>query len=76
MDRKFFVPMVRRCIYSRWFYAFLAAVCLLNALAELLDLLYPGDNPTLDVVTLALSAVSGIVALVVFLDLQLRWPRR
>jgi hypothetical protein len=63
---------VRRSIYNRWFYAFVALVCLLNAGSELLDILSPGHNLALDLVSLIASSVTALLTATVFLDLFLR----
>ncbi len=67
-----FVRFVRRSIYNRWFYAFLAIVCLLNASAEGLDISSPGQNMAVDLVSLIASIVAALLTSAVFLDLYLR----
>ncbi len=67
-----FVRFVRRSIYNRWFYAFVAFACLLNAGAEVLDIASPGQNLALDLVSLIASAVAALLTGAVFLDLFLR----
>ncbi|MGE5645132.1 MAG: hypothetical protein ACM336_05010 [Acidobacteriota bacterium] len=65
----------RRFIYSRWFYALLACVCLLDAAAETLDLLDPGSNPNLDWISLVASVVAALLALAILIDLHSRRKR-
>ena len=65
----------RRCIYSRWFYGFLALVCLLDAVTDLIDLIRPGEDRVLDVISLAGSSVAAILAAIVFADLLIRRTR-
>lgn len=70
-----FVRFVRRSIYNRWFYAFLAFVCLLNVVAEVLDVSRPDRNLALDLIDLISLVASSVAALLtgaVFLDLFLR----
>lgn len=64
--------LFRRCIYSRWFYALLAGVCVLNAVAELADILDPGKNVLLDVVSIIASMLAAVLALLILIDLQFR----
>ncbi len=64
--------LFRRCIYNRWFYAALAAVCVLDALTDLLDIARPGGHWTIDVLSFIASAVAAVFAAVVFLDLHFR----
>ncbi len=67
-----FVSFVRRSIYNRWFYAFIAFVCLLNAAAEALDISSPGQNFAVDLVSLIASSLTALLTATVFLDLFLR----
>lgn len=67
-----FVRFVRRSIYNRWFYAFVALVCLLNVAAEALDISRPGQSVPLDLLSLIASAVAALLTGAVFLDLFLR----
>ena len=61
---------VRRFIYNRWFYALLAAVCLLDAVCETFDIVTPGGYPALDVISLITSVAAAILTLLIFLDLH------
>lgn len=67
---------LRRCIYSRWFYALLALVCLLSVTAEILDILSPGENLAIDLTSLISSSIAAVLALAVFVDLQFRRTRQ
>jgi hypothetical protein len=67
-----FLSFVRRCIYNRWFYAALAVVCLLDAITDLMDLLTPGGNDTVDLLSFIASALAALFAGAVFIDLHLR----
>jgi hypothetical protein len=66
---------VRACIYNRWFYAFLAAVCLLDVATDVVDVLKPSANYVIDVISLVASAITAILTSAVFLDLQFRRRR-
>jgi hypothetical protein len=66
---------VRACIYNRWFYAFLAAVCLLDVATDVADVVKPSANYVIDVISLVASAVTAILTSAVFLDLQFRRRR-
>jgi hypothetical protein len=66
---------VRRYMYNRWFYASLAGICLLNVLAETLDLVQPGDNPAVDWISMLASGVAALLTGLVFLDLHVRVKR-
>ncbi len=64
---------VRHSIYNRWFYGFIAIVCLLNAGAELLDISSSGGrNLAIDLVSLIASIITALLTATVFLDLTLR----
>lgn len=64
---------VRRSIYNRWFYGFVAIVCLLNAGAEVLDISKSrGQNLAVDLVSLIASTITALLTATVFLDLSLR----
>jgi hypothetical protein len=62
-------------MYNRWFYASLAGICLLNVLAETLDLVQPGDNPAVDWVSMLASGLAAVLTGLVFLDLHVRIKR-
>jgi hypothetical protein len=64
--------IVRRFIYNRWFYALLAAVCLLDAVCDTFDIASPGGYPMLDVISLVTSLFAAILTLLIFIDLQRR----
>jgi hypothetical protein len=61
---------VRRCIYNRWFYAVLAAVCLLDVVCEISDILRPGSYPVLDVISLVTSGIAAALTFLIFVDLH------
>ncbi len=63
---------VRRCIYNRWFYAFLAAICILDVVCDTINLVRPGAVPVLSVLTQVASAVAAFLALLIFFDLHSR----
>ncbi len=70
-----FLRFVRGCIYNRWFYAFLSAVCLLEVATDIVDIVHPSAYIAIDVVSLVASGVSAILTTTVFLDLQFRRRR-
>jgi hypothetical protein len=70
-----FLRFLRSRIYSRWFYAFLASICTMDAVADTLDILRPGKNFTLDVLSLVASALAALLTATLFLDLLLRRTR-
>lgn len=74
-DARSALDTFRRCIYSRWFYASLAFVCVLDVAADTLDILHPGENLAIDVISLVLSGVAAVLALAVFVDLGVRRAR-
>jgi hypothetical protein len=67
---------VRSCIYNRWFYAFLSAVCLLDVATDVRVLVRPRSSAYIDVVSLIASAVTAVLTTTVFLDLQFRRRRQ
>lgn len=68
---------VRRSIYNRWFYGFIAIVCILNAGSEVLDILNSGGmNLVVDLVSLIASSITALLTATVFLDLSLRRTKR
>jgi hypothetical protein len=64
--------LVRRCIYNRWFYALLAAVCLLDVFVDTLNIIRPGVDPVLDLISVIASGVAALLTFTVFLDLHSR----
>jgi hypothetical protein len=66
---------VRGCIYNRWFYAFLAAVCLLDVATDVSVLIRPRASMWIDIVSLVASAVTAVLTTTVFFDLQFRRRR-
>jgi hypothetical protein len=66
------IGFVRRCIYNRWFYGFLVLVCLIDVTAEFLDIINPGDNFGLDLISITSSALAAILAGIIFIDLCVR----
>jgi hypothetical protein len=69
------LKFVRGCLYNRWFYALLAAVCLLDVVTDVLDILRPTANFLVDVVSLVASGIAAVLTMAVFLDLHLRRAR-
>jgi hypothetical protein len=63
---------VRACIYNRWFYALLAAVCLLDVTADGIALARPKESYGIEVISLVASAITAVLTTTVFLDLQFR----
>jgi hypothetical protein len=63
---------VRGCIYNRWFYALLAAVCLLDVTADGIAIARPRESYGIEVISLIASAITAVLATTVFLDLQFR----
>jgi hypothetical protein len=63
---------VRRFIYNRWSYAGFAAVCLLDAVSDTLDLSGPCGYSVVDVLSLIASCAAALFALLIFFDLQSR----
>jgi hypothetical protein len=63
---------VRRCIYNRWFYAFLAGICTLDIICDIFDIAKPGAFPVLTLLSLVASGVAAFLALLIFIDLQSR----
>ena len=70
-----FPRFVRGCIYNRWFYAFLSAVCLLDVATDVHVLVRPRTGIWIDVVSLIASAITAVLVTAVFLDLQFRRRR-
>jgi hypothetical protein len=66
------ITFTRRCIYSRWFYALLLSVCLINVGAEILDILDPGKNLAIDLISLVASGLAALVSAAILIDLHLR----
>ena len=67
-----FPRFVRGCIYNRWFYAFLAAVCLLDVATDVSVLVRPRASLVIDVISLVASAITAVLTATVFFDLQFR----
>ena len=63
---------VRGCIYNRWFYALLAAVCLLDVAADAIAMAQPKESYGIEVISLIASAITAALTTTVFLDLQFR----
>ena len=70
-----FLRFVRGCIYNRWFYAFLSAVCLLDVATDVSDIIHPSANIAIEVISLVASAITAVLTTTVFLDLQFRRRR-
>jgi hypothetical protein len=67
-----FRRLVRGCIYNRWFYAFLSAVCLLDVATDVWVLVRPRTSILIDVISLIASAITAVLVTTVFVDLQFR----
>jgi hypothetical protein len=67
-----FLRFVRGCIYNRWFYAFLAAVCLLDVTADTWAMIHPRRSFPIEAVSLVASGLTAVLTVTVFLDLQFR----
>jgi hypothetical protein len=66
--------LIRKLIYQKWFYAFLALVLWSDCWSDLGDVL---ENPSMrEVLDLIMSSTAAILVTLVFVDLQLRWPAR
>ncbi len=63
---------VRGCIYNRWFYALLAAVCLLDVASDTIAMIRPRSSYEIEVISLIASAITAVLTTTVFLDLQFR----
>ena len=63
---------VRRCIYNRWFYAFLAGICILDVICDTFNFMKPGGIPALNVISQAASSAAAFLALLIFFDLHSR----
>ena len=63
---------VRGCIYNRWFYALLAAVCLLDVTADGIAITSPRESYGIELISLIASAITAVLTTTVFVDLQFR----
>jgi len=63
---------LRRCIYTRWFYGFLAFVCWLDVAADVNGITAYGAASAIEVFSTIASAVAALLTTLVFLDLQFR----
>ncbi len=72
MEESRFAGVARRWLYNRWFYAFLAGACVLDAVSQILDIADPGENLALDVISLVCSAIAAVMSAAMVLDLQSR----
>ncbi len=66
------VRFVRGCIYNRWFYALLAAVCLLDVASDAIAMARPKASYGIELISLIASAITAVLTATVFLDLQFR----
>jgi len=64
---------MRKFLYSRWFFLFLAVVCLLDLAADVTELVL--GNTDLNYVAIGLDCIAVALASWVFLDLQSRGPK-
>ncbi len=67
-----FLRLIRGCIYNRWFYALLSAVCLLDVATDAVAIFHPRRSFGIEVVSLVASAVTAALTTTLFLDLQFR----
>jgi hypothetical protein len=67
-----FLRFVRGCIYNRWFYAFLAGVCLLDVTADCVAMIHPASDSYIEEISLIASAIAAALTATIFLDLKLR----
>jgi hypothetical protein len=63
---------MRRFLYSRWFFAFLALVCLLDAVTDILEQTWGWGM--LNYVAILLDITAVLMSGALFLDLQKRRP--
>ena len=63
---------VRGCIYNRWFYAFLAGVCLLDVTADCVAMIHPASDSYIEEISLVASAIAAVLTTTIFLDLKFR----
>ncbi len=75
MTNNGFRTWLRRHIYNRWFYLFLALVCALDAAVDAVDMVAHGSLLALDVISLASSLVAAVMTGAIFLDLLFRRER-
>ncbi len=63
---------LRRLIYRKWFYGFLALVLWVDSWTDFAQVME--DHRLLEVISLVLSLAGAALVTLVFLDLHLRWP--
>jgi hypothetical protein len=64
---------VRRFLYSRWFFLFLAIVCLIDLLADVGEVIWGWD--ALNFVAITMDVIAAAMAVWIFIDLQHRRPK-
>jgi len=64
---------MRRFLYSRWFFLFLALVCLLDLLTDILAAAFPSG--LLSKLSVAADIIPAAMSLWMFFDLQRRKPK-
>jgi hypothetical protein len=65
---------MRRFLYSRWFFLFLAVSCAISLFSDVAEDLW-GLGAMINRVAIAMDAIILIMALWMFVDLQRRRPR-
>jgi hypothetical protein len=64
---------MRRFLYSRWFFLFLAIVCIVDVIADLGEWFWGRD--VLNALAIAMDVIAAGLACWIFLDLQSRRPK-
>ena len=64
---------MRRFLYGRWFFFFLAVVCLVDLGADVLELVR--GNTDLNDLAIAMDCIAVAMSLWIFTDLQRRRPK-
>lgn len=67
-------PLVRRCVYNRWFLAGATGSCALNVLAGIMAAAFPAE-PAIPLIANASSTAAALAAALLSLDLQFRNAR-
>jgi len=64
---------MRRFLYSRWFFLFMAIVCLVDLIADIGESVWGWD--ALNFLAIAMDVIAASMACWLFIDLQLRRPK-
>ena len=64
---------MRRFLYSKWFFGFLAVVCILNLLADFLE--HVRGWTSLNILAIVMDCIAVIMTLWMFADLHGRRPK-